>query len=151
MWHLYGHEPLWTYMCDFKSPGVGKDFEQRLHLCGFSCWIESIKKKIEQKLVKFWKSTIFSELLKEFSIFSGENTFYKFDTDDMAFMRIFFWHLNNNFGHIRPKSFTHTHTHNNFLKTFHICVLSLSPLLSIRMFYMSLNNNNKSIFPIRFA
>lgn len=36
MWHLNGHEPLCTYICDFKSPGVGKDFEQRLHLCGFS-------------------------------------------------------------------------------------------------------------------
>ena len=34
--HLYGHVPVWTYMWDFKSPGVGKDFEHRLHLCGFS-------------------------------------------------------------------------------------------------------------------
>lgn len=24
-------------MCDLRSPGVGKDLEQRLHLCGFSC------------------------------------------------------------------------------------------------------------------
>lgn len=44
MWHLKGHEPLWTYMCDFKSPGVGNDFEQRPHLCGFSCNKEKKKK-----------------------------------------------------------------------------------------------------------
>lgn len=36
-WHLNGHEPLCTYMCDLRSPGVGKDLEHRAHLCGFSC------------------------------------------------------------------------------------------------------------------
>lgn len=48
MWHLKGHEPEWTYMCDFKSPGVGKDFEQRLHLCGFS-YIRPDKKCIKHE------------------------------------------------------------------------------------------------------
>lgn len=37
MWHLNGHDPLCTYMCDLRSPGVGNDFEHRPHLCGFSC------------------------------------------------------------------------------------------------------------------
>ena len=31
-WHLNGHDPLCTYMCDFKSPGVGNDLEHRAHL-----------------------------------------------------------------------------------------------------------------------
>ena len=35
--HLCGHDPLWTYMWDLRSPGVGKDFWQISHLCGFSC------------------------------------------------------------------------------------------------------------------
>lgn len=33
-------------MCDFKSPGVGNDFEHKLHLCGFSC---KIKKENDNK------------------------------------------------------------------------------------------------------
>lgn len=37
IWHLNGHVPLWTYMCDLRSPGVGNDFEHKLHLWGFSC------------------------------------------------------------------------------------------------------------------
>lgn len=38
--HLKGHEPLWTYLWDFKSPGVGNDLAHRLHLCGFSLmWV----------------------------------------------------------------------------------------------------------------
>ena len=37
-WHWNGQLPLCTYMCDFKSPGVGNDLEHRAHLCGFS-WI----------------------------------------------------------------------------------------------------------------
>jgi len=41
IWHLNGHDPLWTYMWERRSPGVGNDFEQRLHLCGFSCWKET--------------------------------------------------------------------------------------------------------------
>lgn len=35
IWHLKGHDPLWTYMWERRSPGVGNDLEQRLHLCGF--------------------------------------------------------------------------------------------------------------------
>ena len=35
--HLCGHDPLWTYMWDLRSPGVGNDFWQISHLCGFSC------------------------------------------------------------------------------------------------------------------
>lgn len=37
MWHLKGQEPLWTYMWDLRSPGVGKDLEHSPHLWGFSC------------------------------------------------------------------------------------------------------------------
>jgi len=37
MWHLKGHDPLWTYMWLLRSPGVGNDFEHSVHLWGFSC------------------------------------------------------------------------------------------------------------------
>ena len=37
---LCGHSPLWMNMCDRKSPGVGKDLEQVVHLCGLSLmWV----------------------------------------------------------------------------------------------------------------
>uniref|UniRef100_A0A1Y1KR44 Uncharacterized protein n=1 Tax=Photinus pyralis TaxID=7054 RepID=A0A1Y1KR44_PHOPY len=36
MWHLNGQDPEWTYMCERRSPGVGNDLLQRLHLCGLS-------------------------------------------------------------------------------------------------------------------
>lgn len=48
IWHLNGHEPLCTYICDLRSPGVGNDFEQRLHLWGFSC---NFKRKHGYKLL----------------------------------------------------------------------------------------------------
>lgn len=34
--HWKGQLPLCTYMCDFKSPGVGNDFWHIVHLWGFS-------------------------------------------------------------------------------------------------------------------
>ena len=33
--HLKGQHPLWTYLWDLKSPGVGNDFGQMSHLWGF--------------------------------------------------------------------------------------------------------------------
>lgn len=52
MWHLKGHEPLWTYMCDLRSPGVGNDLEQRLHLWGLSCWINREKERFVKKFIR---------------------------------------------------------------------------------------------------
>lgn len=49
MEHLKGQDPLCTYMCDLRSPGVGKDLEQRLHLCGFSCFKDAKKEREEIK------------------------------------------------------------------------------------------------------
>ena len=64
-WHLKGHDPLWTYMCDFRSPGVGNDLEQRAHLCGFSCCIinnnNNTKKKSQEKKKEKEKPLISSE------------------------------------------------------------------------------------------
>ena len=37
MWHRCGQLPLWIYIWDLRSPGVGKDFWQSSHLWGFSC------------------------------------------------------------------------------------------------------------------
>lgn len=53
IWHLNGHDPLCTYMCDLRSPGVGNDFEQRPHLCGFSCVTQRTKthKKKERHVI----------------------------------------------------------------------------------------------------
>ena len=37
IWHRWGQLPLWMYMWDLRSPGVGKDFWHSSHLWGFSC------------------------------------------------------------------------------------------------------------------
>lgn len=45
MSHRNGQKPLCVYMWDLRSPGVGKDLGQKLHLCGFtcnSCWINKL-------------------------------------------------------------------------------------------------------------
>lgn len=50
MWHLNGHDSVCVYMWDFRSPGVGKDFTHKLHLCGFSC---NYKKEKDAVLVSY--------------------------------------------------------------------------------------------------
>ena len=50
MWHLKGHVPVCTYVCDLRSPGVGNDFEHIVHLCGFSC---KKKEYVNCRLTKF--------------------------------------------------------------------------------------------------
>jgi len=40
------------YMWDFKSPGVGKLFWHKSHLCGFSC--EGKKRKMAMEKNAFW-------------------------------------------------------------------------------------------------
>ena len=42
-WHLNGQVPVCTYVWDLRSPGVGKDLEHIVHLCGFS-W-KNVKKE----------------------------------------------------------------------------------------------------------
>ena len=41
IWHRWGQDPLWIYMWDLRSPGVGNDFWQSSHLWGFS-WKKNI-------------------------------------------------------------------------------------------------------------
>ena len=54
-WHLNGHDPLCTYMCDLRSPGVGNDLEHSAHLCGFSCGFEHFfSKLISFVSILFW-------------------------------------------------------------------------------------------------
>ena len=56
-WHLNGQVPVCTYVWDLRSPGVGKDLEHIVHLCGFS-WKNVKKEK------RYLKELCFCFLLK---------------------------------------------------------------------------------------
>ena len=72
-WHLNGQVPVCTYVWDLRSPGVGKDLEHIVHLCGFSWKLDKRKLLVMHLYLiskkgcrTFQYSTTFTRL-KEFS------------------------------------------------------------------------------------